>query len=637
MAIDRRSMTLKDSKGKVLRQPRDNSGADTNFKWWTAKEGSDMAKAIQGTLRFIQNKQNARVEQLVMSTRLIGSSSAYNLMGGVFTRSSLGAAAPSQQRLSYNVCSSVGDTLTSKMAKNKVIPTFVTNGGIWAEQKKAKSLTKFAQGWFYEINAHDRLIEMFNDAYTWGDGFLYVYNDGKRARVERTLPHELWVDHIESMVTDPTQMFRVKLIDRDVALDMFPEMEEAIMKCAPANYQEIGGQGTAADLIEVIEAWHLKSGDKAKDGIRAVTIGDGCAPDDYKKDRFPFVHYRYAKRKVGWYGMGGVERLQNLQGEINRGMILKQRSLHMMASFKILLEKGSKVVTQHLNNEVATIIHYTGTPPQYVTPPATNPELQQWIDSLIMKAYQQEGVSQLSTTGEAPMGVESGKAMRTLTQISDDRFLYQAQQLEDAALDLAALGIDTIKDIYGDKKSYEVVFPTNNFIETVDWKDIQLDEEQYVLKAYPTSSLSDDITGRLSEIQELMQAGLVSPRTGRRLMDMPDIEMNDNLSNAAEDYIHKCLENMLYDGEQCVPEQFNDLQLAKELALQYYNYAQYMSCPEDKLSLVRTFLSLVDDAMMTAQPPPQPGAMPGAPMAGPQATPTSNLIQNTPNPTQGVM
>lgn len=628
--VDRNSMTLKDAKGKVLRKPRDNSGSDTNFKWWTATEGMDMAKAIQGTLRFIQQKQNARVEQLIMSTRLIGSTSAYNLMGGVFTRSSLGAAAPSQQRLSYNLCSSVGDTLTSKMAKNKVIPTFVTNGGIWEEQKKAKNLTKFAQGWCYEIGAHDKTIEMFNDGFTWGDGFIHVYSDGKKAIAERTLPHEVWVDHIESMVTDPTQMFRVKLIDRDVALNMFPDMEEAIMKCAPANYQEIGGQGTAADLIEVVEAWHLKSGEEADDGMRAVTIGEGCIAEDYKKNRFPFTHYRYSKRKVGWYGQGGVERLQNLQGEINRGMILKQRSLHMMASFKVLLENGSKVVTQHLNNEVGTLIHFTGTPPQYVTPPATNPELQQWIDSLIQKGYQQEGVSQLSTTGEAPMGVESGKAMRTLNQIGDDRFLYQAQQLEEAVLDLVSLGIDVIKDIYADKKSYEVTFPTSNFLETVDWKDIKLDEEQYVLKAYPTSSLSEDITGRLSEVQELMQAGLVSPRTGRRLMDMPDIEMNDNLSNAAEDYLHKCLEEMLYDGKEHAPEQFNDLTLAKQLALEYYNYAQYMNCPESKLKLVRNFMALIDDLTKVAAASMVP---PVAPPANPTATPTTNLV---PNVNQGV-
>lgn len=637
--FDIRSGTRKDAKGKVLRKPKDNAMGDSaNFKWWTVEE-NEMAAAIAGTLKFIQRHQSPRIEQLTISTRLYGSTSAYNLMGAAFTRASLGTSNPSMQRISYNLCSSIVDTLESKMAKNKVIPTYITNGAMWDVQKKAKDLTKFTQGLFHELNAHELTIGMFGDGAVWGDGFLHPYRtEDDKVAVERVLPHEIWVDQIESMVTEPTTLHRVKLMDRDVALSMFTDLKENIEAVAPANYQDVGGQGTAADLVTVVESWHLRSGPKAKDGMRVISIGDGVLKDKWDKDYFPFVHFRYSKRKLGWYGQGAPERLQNLQGEINRGMILKQRSLHMMASFKILLENGSKVVTQHLNNEIGSLIHYTGTAPQYVTPPATNPELQQWIDSLIEKGYQQEGVSRLATTGEAPLGVESGKAMRTLTQIGDDRFLFMSQQMEDATLELARQSIDIVKEIYKDKGSYEAVFPEANFMETVDWKNIDLEADKYVLKAYPTSSLSDDLTGRLSEIQELMQAGLVSPRTGKRLMDMPDVEMNDNLSDAAENNLHKALEKMLYDGVFTPPDQFKDLTLAKTLSLQYYNYAEFMNCPDDRLALVRNFLTQIDDIIQHAQAAmaPPPGApMPGGqPMAAPMPTPQSNLIQNTP---QGAM
>lgn len=629
--IQRSNMTKRDSKGKVLRAPKDNATETANLKWWTVGD-NEMAASIAATLRFIQTHQSPRIEQLTMSTRLYGSSSSYNLMGAAFTRVS--AASPSTGRLSYNICSSVIDTLESKMAKNKVIPTYITNGGMWGVQKKAKQLTKFTQGLFYQEKVHAKVITAFSDGGVWGDGFVYVYNNQNKVCVERVLPHELWVDQIESMVGEPTQLHRPKIMDREIALAMFPDLKEHILKVSPATYQEIGGQGTAADLIVVVESWHLPSSKDAGDGLHVISIGDGVLKNEYKKTYFPFPHFRYAKRKLGWYGQGACERLQNLQGEVNKCMILKARSLWMMGSFKVLLENGSKVVTQHLNNEVGTIIHYTGTIPSYVTPPAVNPELQQWIDSLIQKAYQQEGVSQMATTGEAPIGVESGKALRTLTQIGDDRFLFMSQELEDFALEIARQAIEVAKEIYEDTGTYEVIFPNTNFMETVDWKDIKLDEEQYVLKAYPTSSLSDDLTGRLSEIQELMQAGLVSPRTGRRLMDMPDIEMNDNLSNASEDYLHKCLEEMLYDGKEHQPEQFNDLTLAKQLALEYYNYAQFMNCPENRLSLVRNFLTLIDDLTKAAMPP-MPAQLPqgNSPMANPQPTPTTNL---TPNVNTGV-
>lgn len=311
----------------------------------------------------------------------------------------------------------------------------------------------------------------------------------------------------------------------------------------------------------------------------------------------------------------------------------------MQGSFKILMENGSKIVTQHLNNEVGSIIHYTGAPPQYVAPPATNPELQQWIDTLIAYGYQQEGVSRLSTTGEAPMGVESGKALRTLNQIGDDRFLFMQQGMEDFCLDIGRQSINVVKDIYARKKTYEVVFPDIKFMETIDWKDVQLDEEQYVLKAYPTSSLADDLTGRLSEVQELTQAGMVSPRTARRLMDMPDVEMSDSLANAAEDRIHQIYEEMLEDGKVTRFEPgFMDGQLASQLALQYINYAEYYNCPEEKIQLVRDFLAQVNAEALSPQPgvvpPPPPGQPtpggPGIPQAAPMAQPQSNLVQNVP-------
>lgn len=634
MAIERSKMTQTDSKGKVLREPRDNAeGEAANFYWWRMDE-KDMAQAIAATVKFIQRHQGSRMEQLTVSTRLAGSTNVYNLMGTAFTRAASVNSNPQSQRISYNLSESIIDTLESKMAKNKVVPTFITNGGIWDIQKKAKQLTKFTQGLFYGEKIHKKYVHAWGDAAVWGDGFIHIFEKDDKVCMERAFTHELFVDMVETLSGPPTQLHRVKIMDRDIAFAMFPELEENIATVSPANYQDIGGQGTVADLITVVESWHLKSGPDKKDGLHVISIGDGVFPMDYDNDYFPFAHLRYARRKLGWYGQGVCERIQNIQGEVNRSMILKQRSLWMQGSFKILVENGSKVVSQHLNNDVGTIIHYSTTPPQYITPPATTPELQQWIDTLIGYAYNQEGISRLSSQGEVPMGVESGKAMRTLTQINDDRFLFMQQEGEDFCLEIARQAINVVKDIYARTKTYEVVFPTTQFMETVDWKSIDLKEDQYVLKAYPTSSLSDDLPGRLSEIQELAQAGMISPRTAKRLMDMPDVEMNDNLSNAAEDMIHKVMEDMLDTGKYRAPEPFWDLTLAKQLVNEYYNYADYMNAPDGRLALLERFNSQLNDMLGLANPTSTGGgAGPGdnnVPQASPTPAPTSNLIPNVP-------
>lgn len=627
--IEKSSMTLTDSKGKVLREAKEDFGTQKqDFKWWEMDE-EDMAPAIVGTLKFIQTHQGSRMEQLTVSTRLYGANMMYNMSGAAFTRASSVSSNPSSQRVTINVCESMTDAIQAKMAKTKIIPTYVTNGGDWKAQTKAKNLTKFTHGLFHAINMHKKTMIALQHGCVWGDGFVHPYLKDGKIMVEPTYPHELFVDMIESLAAPPQQLIRVKIMDRDLAYGRFPELSQAIEECMPANYQDIGGSATSADLITVCEGWHLRSGGSAKDGVHAIAIGDGAMAEKWDKDYFPFPHLRYATRPFGWYGQGLCERIQNLQGEINRTMITKQKALWQQAAFKILVEESSGVVTQHLTNDIAPIIRYRGIAPQYINPPATNPETQEWIDQLINYAYSQEGLSRMSSTGEAPLGVESGKALRTLVQISDDRYTFLQQCIEDFVLNTAAQCIDLVREEYKSKGKYEVVFPDKTYLETVDWKDINLSEEQYVLKAFPSSTLSDDLEGRLSEIQELAQAGWVSPRTARRLLDVPDIEVNDALANAPEDRLHQIIEKMLDDGEaiQFQPA-YHDAGIGKQLSLEYINYAELHGCPDDRVQLVRDFLNEINTASSMLAAAAQPPGAPGGAPANPTATPTSPLLSN---------
>lgn len=632
--IQKSAMTATDDKGRVIREPKkDKTDDPRNFQWWTLKDSEDLANSVVNTVAFIEKHQSTRLEQLTVSTRLYGNTSAYNLIGTAFTRANSVNSNPMSQRMSFNVCASVIDTLTSMIAKNKIIPTFITEGGVWKMQRKAEKLSKFIEGCFYHTKAHKKGTMAFRDCGVWGDGFVHPYDDDGQIGLERVLPHELFVDNIEALATEPTQLHRVKYCDRDTVIAQFPDHKEYLLTANPTAPQDIGGSGTAAQLITITESWHLRSGKKAKDGLHVICCGDEVLfKEEWDKDYFPFVQLNYSKRLLGWFGQGICERLQNIQGEINRNMMLVQRSFWMGGSFKVLLENGSKVVSQHINNDVGSIIHYTGTPPQYITPPTIQPEIISYIDALIDKAYRQEGISQMSAAGTRPAGELSGKALREMNNNEQDRFMQIQQAVEDFYLELAHQMIEIAKDIYKRKGSFKVTFPSTKFMETVDWKDINLEADEYVLKAFPTSSLPDDPAGKLQTIQEYMQAGLISPMAGRRLMAMPDVEMSDNLANAAEDLLHKIIEGILDDGKYEAPEPFYDLQLAKTLSLQYYNYAKLNNCPEDRMKLLRKFMVNLDDLLGINQPQPSvmPGNTPGAPQAVPQPPPQSNLLPNVP-------
>ncbi len=619
--------------GKLVKEGKKDESETGRFYWWKA-ESKDMAREIQGTIKFIGTHQSSRVEQLTASTRLYGNSSAFNFIGPALSRSASASANSQSNRISFNLCASVVDTLVSKIAKNKIIPTFITSGGVWGMQRKAEQLSKFTEGMFYDQDIHKKGVDAFRDASVWGTGIVHVFEDEDKIKVERALPHEFFVDQVESLTSSPRQLHRVKIVDRDVMLAFVNSLEdgeekdaalEAVKKANTSAFVDLGGVGTAADLVTVTESWHLKSGEDATDGLHAICVGeDVIFKEEWTKDYFPFVFFHYNKRLLGFWGQGACERLQNLQSEINRLMILIQRSMWMGGSFKVLVENGSKVVSQHLNNDVGAIINYTGTPPQYITPPMIQQDIYPYVDSLIAKGFQQEGVSQLSASSLKPLGVNSGAALRTFDDIGDDRFLFIGQEMEAFFLEIAGQMIEVAKDIYSRKKSFKVVFPTTKFMETIDWKDIRLEQDEYVLKAFPTSSLPDDPAGRLQTIQEYMQAGMVSPRAGRRLMSMPDVEMSDKLANAAEDLLHKIYEDILDNGEYRSPEPQYDLQLALQLFLSYYNYAELNNAPDDRMDLLRRFKSQLDDLTGLSAPPAPMSVAP----ANPTATPVSPLLPN---------
>lgn len=640
--IDLSKMTKTDAKGRVIREGEKDQ-LEGRFYWWKA-DRSHMAKEVASTIKFIQTHNPGYLERLTDSTLLYAnSSSMFNLIGPALSRSASVSANSSSQRISFNVCSSVIDTLVSKIAKNKIIPSFITSGGIWGMQKKAEQMSKFSEGMFYDQDIHEKGVYAFRDCAVWGTGILHTYEDEDEVRVERVLPHEILIDQIEALQDAPRQMHRVKLVDRDVLLNMFSDDEEAceaIMKASPSQYIEIGGLATAADLLTVTESWHLKSGKDAEDGVHVICIDDTVlTPEDemkYEKDYFPFAFINYNKKLIGHGGQGACERLQNLQSEINRLMILIQQSMWMGGSFKILSHIGDKIPVQHFNNLTAPVIKWSGDiPPTYIAPQIVQQEIYPYVDALIAKAFQQEGVSQLAASSLKPMGVDSGAALRQFDQIADDRFLFLGQQMEDFYLEVNRQMIDKAKDIYSRKKTFKVQFPTTTFIETIDWKNINLKEDEYIMKAFPTSSLPDDPAGKLQTVQEYMQAGLVSPTGGKRLLAMPDVEMYDKLSNSPENLLHKVLEDILHgdDDEESVvrpPTLEWNLQLAPQLYLQYYNYAELNNCPQDKMDKLRAWKSLLDD--LTGLTTPQPAQPPqGAPMAGPAPAPTSPMVQNTNN------
>jgi hypothetical protein len=612
-------------------KPPPKRDADADRRWWTQK-GLDAANAVTETLTTLMQNQRARLTQYIVSSRLYGNLPISGPNGISFQK--LSATHPGiKDRISYNAIQIATDTAVSKVAKNRPKPYFLTSGGDYRTQRKAKKLNKFVDGVFYECGVNELGPDDFRDGAVWGTGVAHVYSRAGRVAMERCLPHELWIDEIEAFNRDPRQLHRVKNVDRLMLAEQFPGHRKAIMRCDRAKHEDLGPGSTVGDLVTVRESWHLPSGPDASDGRHMITVSDTVLMDEeWTRDHFPFAFFHWCKRLFGFWGQGGVEQAQNTQMEINQLMWVAQRSYKLAGSFKILLENGSKVVKEHLNNDIGAIIMYTGTRPEYVMPPVIPEGLFQQIVTHKGSIFEIFGVSTMAARSEKPAGLNSGIALREYKDETAERLMTPSQAYEKLHLDLARLAIEEVKELVErNRGKYSVRLPGSKFMESVDWADIDLDDDQFTMQCYPVSSLPSDPAGRLQTVQEFVQAGFLSPRQGKRLMDFPDLEKVEGLHNASEDYLQQVLDRIVDDGEYTPPEPYDDQALAREMALEYYQQGKAQGLEPERLEMLRTFLSQLDAISQAAQPPmaapggpPQPGM--GAPAAPAVPPAPSDLV-----------
>lgn len=615
---------------------KDLSKPAYNKRWWTV-DSTERPQTLFKTLEHLAQNDDRRQAQYLRNARLYGNVTLLANPAGILARK-IDLPGSSHDRASFNVVQAVIDTITAKLSKNKPKSAFLTSGGDWKLQRKAKKLEKFCDGIRYENNGYAMGRIAFRDAAVSGDGFVHVFACHGRVKWERTLAMELFVDSVDSFYGEPRSLYRVKNIDREVLMEMFPEKRNEITNAPAAKIDLTSSTRETSDQIQVIEAWHLPSGPDAKDGLRCLVIENAeLYSEAYERPYFPFAKLPWTPRLFGYWSQGIPEQLASIQLEINKISWVIQRSMHLAGTFKIWLKNGSKIVKEQLNNDIGAIIN-SDDPPQYLLPPIVQPELVQRREALKQEAFEQVGVSQLSASAQKPAGLNSGKALREYNDIESDRFMTIGQAYEQFFLDLDRLSIDVAKEISADV-GFEVKVPGKKFLETVDWKDVDLEDDQYVMKAYPVSSLPNEPAGRLQTVQEYVQAGFYTPRTAKRLLDMPDLEQIDDLQDAGENWIHQTLEAIIEDGTYSPPEPEMDLNLAKELVLEYIAQANTTNLEPEKLDHLRLFNTQVDALTMKAMPPPPPQAPPGAPGPGvsvggaqavPNAPPQSDMIPNVP-------
>ena len=559
--------------------------------WW--EQTKDIHDDVFSAVTTLAEDQNYRAKDNLSWLRLFSNVNASGLNSDNYARRS-GTRADD---VTLNIVHSMCTTVTSKIAKNRPKVTFLTSGGDWSLKRKAKLLDKFVNGQFYATDIYTTAPKVFLDATVFGTGVMKIYQDGERIVAERVFPNEVISDDAESFYGNPRQMFQRKIVSREVLLAAYPDFEKDILNASKAETGN-SGESVTSNQVECVEAWHLASKKGSPDGRHCICLDNVTLLDEaYDKDFFPFVFIRWTENLLGFWGQGLAEQLLGVQVEINKLLNRIQEQMHL-ATPKVFIETGSKISKAHINNEVWGVIEYTGTKPDFHVPRTATGEVFSHLDRLFGRAYEVAGISEMAAQAKKPAGLDSGVAIREFSDIHSERFMLVAQAYENLFLTAARQMIDVARDIDEQGNTYEVISHGDKYIERIKWKDISLEEDQYVMQIYPTALLSTTPAAKLQTIQEMAQTGLLNPTEARALLDYPDLEAVNQLATAFIDDVDLLIEEMIEKGRYHPPETFSNLEFAIQRVQSAYLRAKIDKVPEERLELLRRYM---DDAIRVLQ------------------------------------
>ena len=605
--------------------------SEQNKSWWLFDEdkvwsGVEAAVSIMESAQVTRRMLNIKFSRLYSNMEAIG-----------FPYSNLMKSSPensTNNRITLNIVQSVIDAVAAKVAKDQPKVSFVTTGADdYFLKLRATNLTKYMLGLFKQSGVYDNAELVFRDACVIGTGFLHIYVDDGEIKTSWCAADEVRIDELDGMKQKPRSMHRVHLVPRDLLILKYPDKAEKILSAVSALQGKVAVQSTT-EMVRVIESWHLQGTKKSDDGVHCITI-ENCTLfyEEYKKDYFPIVPFRWYNRPLGYFGRSITEEIQTIQVEINKYLRTIQQC-HELAAVPIIFVPNEAEIAEDvlLSNFVARMVPYSGgIPPQVVTPEPISPSVLSHLNSLVQWAFQIVGLSQTSASGMKPAGVDSAVAIREVADIETGRFAMVAQRWEKFFVDVAKVMTDMSRDLYKDNPDLSVAVSEKKLLREIKWKDVDLKNNPFDIQTFPTSQLPDTPAGRIQTITEYIQNQWISKERGMELMNLdPDLEQEVNLQTASLRLTEKWLSQMAEDGDYHHPEPYMNLGLAQQVAQGVYNQLLLDGLPEDRLQLIRQF---IEECITLQQTPPPEAQQPAAPLA-PTAPPAGAPPPGAP-PDQG--
>ncbi len=597
----------------------------------------EQAKAIDRTARRYHDISVEWQEDCLRTTEVYGD---YNLLRSIDPR-----LLDEPPDMNHNVLAGGVDTVVAEAIQQRYRALFVSKGGNYTQQRKAEYQTLAVDAHLQDIE--EKLETAVRDGVLHGTGILLSYPDPETGNptTERVWTPNMLMDDRSCIDNYPRTIIFRRFPDRYQTAWLYGRDDEETRKAIlnedmlDAYYGWAAPQDT--DSIMLYHTIRLPSGKGANDGMQVISTPSRILKVLGQED--PEYDITFIKPVPGQTGMRGIslaKRAIPQQLELNKLLYRIQTAIHLMSVPRWWVKQGMKIPEGYFRNEIGAICPYPGdAPPIPSTPPAMSNEVYTQVTTLIQYILESLGTNAMATQALKQPGIESGIAIMAMADLHSKRFIQLCRSVARAVVNLARIYVRIMKRSVKAGKTPDVFyFDAYGQARQKGWKDVDLDEDKYVIRPAAASSLPSDPAGRLEYLQKGVETGVYTPQEFWRMEPSADFKALVDEYTAPEKYIERTLD-LVYENESVEnllpPRWINIAEAKKRVALRLQRI-QHDVDPGDLgyEALIKWQERLLDLEAETMAPPPglPPGGPPMPPPGGPPMPPPGGPPMPPPGP-----
>jgi hypothetical protein len=560
--------------------------------WWgkPKTEPREVGEALISTAKQIRIVNNRRINKMREHTGMYRNRDCSGFMPGDVSQDH-----NLDEPFTYNVTKSCTDTTLAKLTLHKPVPNFSTFGATEDLQERARGMEKLCVGVIQNCEGHKTARAAMKDACLCPVGVVKVYDEGDEIKLKRMHPSKVLWD-LEATVDGrrPTSFYEFDERSRADLMAQFPEYADEIEVAPHVNTKKTASSENiqVRDLVRVIEGW--KEPTMLTPGRHTIAIQGATLFDEEWKDPAPYVFVRWADDEIGFDGLSIAHELYEIQNEIAFVLDKIRENNEVLAESYYLTPEGATDDEAFLNNTRLRKVPWRGgaARPEIVHPPIAHPQVFSYLEQLWARAFELVGLSQLSATSKKPADLRSGAALRTYLDVETVRFAVAQDNWEQLFVGLAKAIVCCARRLAKRKPNWSVnYFGADKVLQKVNWKDVELKDDQFQVRVYPISALPLQPAARLERAAELFQSQAITQEQFLVLADMPDTEKWARLATAPFEDLEKTFEYMLKTGSNYIkPLEFQNMEIGVPLCQSYWSRAACDEAPQEALDRLEQWM-----------------------------------------------